>query len=273
MRAGFILPGGSAPEQLALAILAEDNGWDGVFAWEGAYGVDAWALLSAIAARTRSVRLGTMLTPLPWRRPWKVASQVATLDQLSNGRAIVTVGVGAFTDDLPRAGEIEGLRERADLLDDGIDLMRALWNGEDHYRGSIHDLEFDRPDQLEVARPVQERIPIWVVGVWPRMKSMRRVLRCDGVVPQFVDGGHRGSPDQIRSMRKWLADQGAPADLDIIAEGQTPADQPGRAADEVMPWADAGCTWWLESNWEMPHHSSERMHEVRARLEAGPPAR
>jgi hypothetical protein len=272
MRAGFILPGGTAPEQLELAIVAEDRGWDGVFVWEGAYGVDAWGLLSAIAARTRSVLLGTMLTPLPWRRPWKVASQVATLDQLSNGRAIVTVGVGAITDDLPRAGEIEDLRERADLLDDGIDLMRALWNGDD-FRGSIHDLEFGRPDQLEVARPVQDRIPIWVVAVWPRMKSMRRVLRCDGVVPQFAEGGHHGSPDQVRAMREWLTDQGAPAALDVIVEGQTPADEPNRAADEARPWADAGCTWWLESNWEMPHHSRDRMDEVRGRLEAGPPTR
>ncbi len=271
MRAGFILPGGTAPEQLELAILAEDNGWDGVFAWEGAYGVDPWGLLSAIAVRTRSVRLGTVLTPLPWRRPWKVASQVATLDQLSNGRAIITVGVGAITEDLPLAAEVVDLRARADLMDDGIDLMRALWRGDARYEGAIHDLEFGRPDQLEVSRPIQDQIPIWVVGVWPRMKSMRRVLRCDGVVPQFTEGGHRGSPDQIRAMREWLADQGARAGLDVIAEGQTPADDPVRAAEEVKPWADAGCTWWMETNWEMPHHSRERMDEVRARLEAGPP--
>src|ERR1700681_1135624 len=83
MRCGVVLPGGTATQQLELAIVAEQAGWDGVFVWEAAYGVDAWTLLAAIAARTRRVRLGTLLTPLPWRRPWKVASQVATLDQLS----------------------------------------------------------------------------------------------------------------------------------------------------------------------------------------------
>ena len=87
MRAGVVLPGGTANQQLEQAVAAEQAGWDGVFVWEAGYGVDAWTLLAAMAARTSRVRLGTMLTPLPWRRPWKVASQVATLDQLSAGRA------------------------------------------------------------------------------------------------------------------------------------------------------------------------------------------
>src|SRR5690349_15536087 len=129
MQFGFVLPGGSAPEQLELAILVDQSGWDAVFVWEAAYGVDAWSLLAAMAARTERVKLGTMLTPLPWRRPWKVASQAATLDQLSNGRTILAVGLGAITQDLPLTGEVTELRERADLLDEGIELMRALWAG------------------------------------------------------------------------------------------------------------------------------------------------
>src|SRR6478736_936145 len=105
LRFGVILPGGTAPEQLELAVLAEQAGWDGVYVWEAGYGVDAWSLLAAMAARTSRVRLGTMLTPLPWRRPWKLASQVATLDQLSNGRAILAVGVGAVDTGLGNTGE------------------------------------------------------------------------------------------------------------------------------------------------------------------------
>ena len=64
MQMGVILPGGTASEQLAQAVLAEEAGWDGVFTWEAAYGIDAWTLLAAIAARTTRVRLGTLLTPL-----------------------------------------------------------------------------------------------------------------------------------------------------------------------------------------------------------------
>jgi len=132
---GFILPGGTASEQLSQAVLAEQAGWDGIFVWEGPYGVDAWSLLAAMAARTSHVKLGTLLTALPWRRPWKVASQVATVDQLSNGRAILTVGLGALTDDLPETGEETDLKIRADMLDDGIDVMRDLWEGRTTHRG------------------------------------------------------------------------------------------------------------------------------------------
>jgi len=273
VRIGIILPGGTATQQLELAVVAEDAGWDGVFVWEASYGVDAWSLLAAMAVRTEKMRLGTLLTPLPWRRPWKVASQVATLDQLSGGRAIVTFGLGALTPDLPFTGEVEDLRRRAAMLDEGIDLIRALWDGRTAYEGEVYRFAFDEPDQLPVTRPVQSRIPIWVVGAWPRPKSMRRALRCDGIVPQFEGDDDYGSPDLAREIRRWLSENGARPDLDVIAQGETPTDDDGRARNIVESWAEAGCTWWLETRWEMPHHAAERMVEVRERLLAGPPRR
>jgi alkanesulfonate monooxygenase SsuD/methylene tetrahydromethanopterin reductase-like flavin-dependent oxidoreductase (luciferase family) len=268
MQHGFILPGGTATQQLDLAVLAESSGWDGVFVWEAAFGVDAWSLLSAIAARTSRVRLGTLLTPLPWRRPWKVASQVVTLDQLSEGRAILTVGLGAVSPDLPLTGESLDLHERAAQLDEGIDLIRVLWSGGSSYHGRFYGYECAQDDLVQVGRPVQDRIPIWVVGAWPRPKSMRRVLRCDGIVPQYP--GHEGTPADARDVRAWLIERGARPDVDVIAQGETPAD-PAAASALVAPWAEAGCTWWLETRWEMPHHSTERMALVRERLVAGPP--
>jgi alkanesulfonate monooxygenase SsuD/methylene tetrahydromethanopterin reductase-like flavin-dependent oxidoreductase (luciferase family) len=268
MRYGVILPGGTAGEQLEQAVLAEESGWDGVFVWEAGYGVDAWSLLAAMAVRTGRVRLGTMLTPLPWRRPWKVASQVATVDRLSGGRAVLAVGVGALTPDLPRTGEVTDLRQRAEMMDEGIDLVRTLWAGGSRYQGRHYEYAVDRNDLAAVARPAQERIPIWVVAVWPRPKSMRRVLRCDGVIP-----GHTGGPADIRAMRTWLTDQGAPPDMDVLAEGETPGDDPAAAWAGVEPWAEAGCTWWMETRWELPHHSPERMRQIRARIAAGPPRR
>jgi alkanesulfonate monooxygenase SsuD/methylene tetrahydromethanopterin reductase-like flavin-dependent oxidoreductase (luciferase family) len=137
--------------------------------------VDAWSLLVMIAARTSRVRLGTMLTPLPWRRPWKVASQVATLDQLSGGRAILSVGLGALVTDLPDTGEVTGTRPRADLMDEGIDLIRGLWAGRSSYKGQHYRYECSRSDLTEVglrAGPDPD-----LGGGGPRPCSMQRALR------------------------------------------------------------------------------------------------
>jgi hypothetical protein len=269
MKFGVVLPGGTASRQLEQAILAEECGWDGVFVWEAAYGVDAWSLLAAMATQTTRVMLGTMLTPLPWRRPWKVASQVATLDQLSSGRATLTVGLGAIETDLPLTGEVIDLRMRAEYLDEGIDLIRTLWEGGTKYHGHHYHYECERSDLTDVVRPERDRIPIWVVGVWPRPKSMRRVLRCDGVVPQIEIPGRPGSPGDIREMLAWLAERGRD-DLDVVIDGETSGD-PAAASAQVRPWADAGATWWLETRWEMPHNSDERMAQICDRLRSGPP--
>lgn len=270
MRFGVVLPGGTATEQLELAVLAEEKGWDGIFVWEGVYGIDAWGLLCAMAVRTERVRLGTLLTPLPWRRPWKVASQAATLDQLSHGRAILAVGLGAYPDMEMGTGEVSDRRERAERLDEGIDLIRTLWSGGRTYHGRHFQLDAtERGELVDLARPVQERLPIWVVGRWPRPKSMRRAARCDGVVPEYSTAQVPPTSQDRRELRTWLAEHGARADIDMIAEGQTRGDDPDAAA-YVAAHGEDGCTWWLEVRWEASEEGSP-VELIRKRIAAGPP--
>lgn len=259
MRFGFVLPGGPAPVQLEHAVLAEECGWDGVFVWESAYGVDAWSLLAAMAVRTSRVALGTLLTPLPWRRPWKVASQALTVDNLSNGRAVVSVGVG-YPPCSPGTEELD-LTKRAKLLDDGIDIMQALWR-HDLRAGDVDVSQVDHQCDMSGTRT---RIPVWAVGVWPRHKSMRRVLRCDGIIPQVA----ALTPQVVGDVREWLTNRGADDAFDIVIDGET---HDASDSDSPRAHAEAGATWWIESRWEIPHHSDERMQEVRLRLAAGPPS-
>ena len=264
MRYGFVLPGGTAREQLDNAVRADANGWDAVLVWEAAYGVDAWSLLAAMSQRTERVRLGTMLTPLPWRRPWKLASQAVTLDHLSDGRAIVAVGLGAVDPVLGTVNEPVDRKTRAELLDEGIDIMAGLWDGTHAYDGQHYQMDLrQRAEIFELPRPVQTpRVPIWCVAKWPHPKSMRRILRCDGLIP-FADDM---SPATITAMIEWLdANGGRRPGFDVIQEGETPAD--ASAAEEIVrPWADAGCTWWLEAHW-----NASGPDEIAARIEAGPP--
>lgn len=256
MKYGVVLPGGSVTEQMALGQRAEQAGWDGVFVPEVAYGVDAWTLLAALAATTDRVALGTNLTPLPWRRPWKVAGQVATLDHISGGRAVLGIGVGAVDPALPDAGEETDLRTRAELMDEGIDLIRTLWSGGGSYQGRHYQYTATPNDTGRATAP------IWVVAVWPRPRSMRRVLRCDGIITQFT--GPR-SPDDVVAIRGWLTERGGSPNLDIVVDGETSATDPVAAAAEVAPYAEAGATWWLETRWMSPE-------EITDRIAAGPPA-
>jgi hypothetical protein len=92
-------------------------------------------------------------------------------------------------------------------------------------------------------------------------------------VPQYQVGDREGDPDDARALRAWLSDRGGSQDIDVVAQGETPADDPSAAEELVSPWSDAGCTWWLETRWEMPHNSPDRMLEVQRRLAAGPPGR
>ena len=95
------------PNRVAdLAMDAEKAGWDGFFLWDHMlmfkdFSVpvnDPWIALAAIAVKTKKIKLGAMVTPLPRRRPWKVARETVTLDHLSNGRVIFGAGLGAPAD-------------------------------------------------------------------------------------------------------------------------------------------------------------------------------
>lgn len=269
MRCGVVLPGGTAPQQLEQALAAEKAGWDGVFVWEAAYGVDAWTLLGAIAAVTSHIRLGTMLTPLPWRRPWKVASQAATLDQLSGGRTVLAVGLGAVATGQGQTGEVLDLRERAARLDEGIDLLRSFWRGDLSFRGEHFQADLRaRRDLAEAGAPVQDEIPIWVVSAWPRERSLRRALRCSGMIPEPIDG--ELTPEAIRQLREWCHARDVAASFDIVVEGETPV-LVDEAVATVLPWAMAGATWWLETQWAQPRNAPEMLARFRRRIEAGPP--
>src|SRR5512143_501243 len=187
MKYGFILPYGDARTAADVAYEAEQAGWDGFFVWEPVWGIDAWVALTAVAMRTERIRLGTRLTPLSRMRPWKLASETATLDNLSNGRVILALGLGYIPSGFEAFGEVTDRKTRAELLDEGLDILTGLWRGQPFdYRGKhyvINETKFMPPPP-----PVQQpRIPIWVVGVWGSRKSMARALRYDGILPQVLD--------------------------------------------------------------------------------------
>jgi alkanesulfonate monooxygenase SsuD/methylene tetrahydromethanopterin reductase-like flavin-dependent oxidoreductase (luciferase family) len=281
MQYGFVIPGGDVQSIIEMAADAEGAGWDGVFIPDCIYipgtenslvslGFDPWVVLAAIAMKTSRIRMGTMLTPLSRRRPWKVARETATLDHLSNGRLVLPVGLGALDDaGFGRVGEATDRKVRAELLDESLDIITGLWSGKPFsYAGKHYKID----EMTFLPTPVQQpRIPIWVVGAWPHMKSMRRVLRYDGLLPAKMDPDGsfaQMTPDDIRTMREFIERERTSATpFDIIWEGETPGDDPGKAAELVRSYAEAGATWWLDSMWSSP----DGLKSVRTRIKQGPP--
>jgi hypothetical protein len=275
MQYGFVLPGGDARTCAELAAEAEAAGWDGVFVPDGIHILnfpmyDPWVVLAAIAMRTERVRIGPMLTPVARRRPWKLARETMTLDRLSNGRLILSVGLGALDDGgFTRVGEPTDRKIRAQRLDEGLDILAGLWSGQPFaYQGTHYQVQ----EMTFLPTPVQSpRVPIWVVGVWPREASMRRVLRWDGLLPAKLneDGSFAmPTPADIQAMKRWIAEQGPAATaFDIVTEGETPGDDQEQAMAIVDPLAEAGVTWWLESKWTEPNEPED----IRRRISQGPP--
>jgi len=280
MRYGFVIPSGTVFDVVSLAQDAETAGWDGIFIPDCIYidveldpmapSYDPWVALAAVASHTSRVRIGTMITPLSRRRPWKVARETTTLDHLSHGRLVLPVGLGALDDaGFGRVGEATDRKTRAELLDESLEILDRAWSGETfsftgkHY--AVRDLTF-------LPTPVQSpRIPVWVVAAWPRPASMRRALRWDGILPMKMgaDGSQeRMSPDDIRELRAYIAaNRTATTPFDIIIEGTTPAADPDAAGAQIQLYAEAGATWWMEALWSKPNDPAT----VRERIRRGPP--
>lgn len=273
MKFGFVLPQGDARTAAEFAQEAERSGWDGFFVWEPIWGVDAWVSLAAAAMLTERIRLGTMITPVSRMRPWKLASETATLDNLSNGRVILAVGLGALETGFAAFGEVTDRKTRAELLDEGLEIVTGLWSGQPfrydgkHYH--VKEIDFMLPPP-----PVQKpRIPIWVVGAWPRLKSMQRALHYDGLLPNIMgeDGKVRMSPAtpaEIFTIKAFIeANRAEASPYDIVVEGETPGKDRTQAADITRPFAEAGATWWIEAMW-----TTSSLEHVLERIKQGPPS-
>ncbi len=287
MQYGINLPPfGDLGDARALADLAreaEAAGWDGFFIWDHMVFdptwhpiVDPWVGLTAVAMSTTRMRLGTMLTPLPRRRPWKLARETVSLDRLSGGRLTLGVGIGDPVQwEFGFFGEETDAKARAQQLDEGLEILAGLWSGEhfgfsgEHYR--LHEMKF-------VPGPLQTpRIPIWVGGYWPRKPPMRRAAGWDGVIPGRTDGPL--TPDDWRDMLAYIRQhRTADTPFDAVHTGATSGGDAAKDAETVASFAEAGVNWWIEDispyrfgwGWDAKWEP-EATRLMRERVRLGPP--
>ena len=244
----FVAPFDELSDPRLVAELARETekaGWDGFFVWDHIrYSApveavsDPWIVLAAIASATDRVRLGPLVTPLARRRIQKLARETVTLDHLSGGRLTLGVGLGSDRNgELEPFGEVVDPRERARLLDQGLERLSGFWGGE------FEPLPLQRP-----------RIPVWVAARWPNRRPLRRAALWDGLFPIELPGPDALAAlvDEVNGLRSA---GGGPFDFVI----EIP---PG---GDAAPWEAAGATWVLTG-----FESQPRVAEVREAIEAGP---
>jgi alkanesulfonate monooxygenase SsuD/methylene tetrahydromethanopterin reductase-like flavin-dependent oxidoreductase (luciferase family) len=238
---------------------AESAGWDGVFLWDHLQWStelkpdvhDPWVLLGAIALATERVRIGTLVTPLTRRRVHIVAKHLLTLDHLSGGRVTFGVGLGE-----PAVGDFSAFGDQADakirggILDEQLTVLDQLLRGVDVDHVGTHVTVQGRLTPGPVQRP---RPPIWVAGVVPNQRPLRRARRWEGVVPMARD-----EPLTPGELHGYLGDD-HPDGWDVVC--------PRHPDFSALDYADAGATWLTESTWPIDEGWAEEFHD---RIRQGP---
>ena len=269
MRHGLCLANvGTYSDPCAVVGLAEDaerSGWEALLIWDhlgfvwGPPACDPWVTLAAVAAGTSTLVLGTNVTPVPRRRPHVLAHQVATLDLLSGGRVIFGAGIGGIASEFTSFGEEEDARVRAEMLDEGLEVLRALWSGEQvEHRGRHYTV-----DGVTLApRPVQPQLPIWIGG--NSGPALRRAARYDGWAANTTNPeGMTMSADEVAgSVATIRALRGETERFDVVVMGHVERGD----RDTPAAYAEAGATWWLENI----HDRRGDLDEMLALVRSGP---
>ena len=261
------VPSFADPDVLVeLAVTAEDRGWDGYLLWDHLLGsremtfpiVDSWVTLGAVAHATSRIRIGTAITPVPRRRPWKLAREVTTLDRLSRGRAILGVGLGHPIDaEYGTFGEPTDPRTLADRLDEGLEIVDSLMRGAQVYHRGTH---YHVDGAVFMPRPVQHpRVPIWVACTWPHHGPLLRAARWDGAVMLKLHGD-----ELVPMVPEEVADAAAELrSLRAAQNGYEVAAVVSGIPDDPAALEAAGATWVLVTGW---------LDDLPGIVAAGPPS-
>lgn len=284
---GLILSATSDPATtVEYAVEAELAGWDGVFHIDHLIDFtatdpdhhqplnDPWITWAGVASRTEEMTLGSYITPIPRRQPWQLARNLATLDQLSEGRVLLGAGLGAPWD-FESFGETYDQQMLAERYEEALDVITGLWTGEQFSYEGDH---FTVDSAVLRPSPVQQpRIPIVIGGWWPFKKPFQRAAEWDGMIPQWpskfigaswVDeiGEHMRSvipeepahEEEVRNMVHYYTEQ-----CEESGEIILPIDVPAAPPDFGEFCEELGATWLLHSPLQADESTAANIERIR----------
>ncbi|MFM2070608.1 MAG: hypothetical protein RLZZ623_871 [Actinomycetota bacterium] len=196
----FTYPGVSVADLFervaAMAVSAENSGFDSVFVMDHFFQLpmlgapdqdmlEAYTLLSAIAARTSKVRLGTMVGGMTYRNPAFLAKTVTGLDVISGGRAIWGIGAGWFEQEHAAFGyEFGTFTDRFEKLEEGLQIVTSMFT---NHTTTFDGKWFKVTDAYNVPKPVQVGGPPVLIGGSGERKTLRMVAQYGDACNVFGD--------------------------------------------------------------------------------------
>lgn len=233
---------------------------------------DPFVSLAFCAAATTRIQLMTNLVVVPYRNPLLLAKSMTSLDVLSRGRTIFTLGTGYLRSEFAALGV--DFEERNALFDEAVDVLRGVWSTDDFAYDGRH---FKAVGQIVKPAPVSRPHPRLWVGGNSRIARDRVARWADGWAP-MLGGGEVlarttrtraiASDDELVSMirdlgRRLEANGRSLADVDVLALSLTGLYTPGAPEeylDTLGRMAEIGVTW-------TPAHSGGRGASFRAALD------
>lgn len=222
--------------------------------------LEGWTTLAALAQATSRIRIGCMVSGMPYRHPSVLAQMAATVDVISGGRLELGLGAGWNEDESKALGlELPPLRERFDRFDEALEVIELLLTSEvSDYEGEHFSLDgaFCNPPPVQRPRP-----PIWIGGNGPR-RTLRAVARHADYwnTPFTTPEDLQASLEILRGHCESIGRD--PSEITITAQAiHDPAAGSSATADYVAGLGEAGCQLAVIYLPES-HHDPAEVHAV-----------
>ncbi len=248
---------------LAYAERAEALGFESLWAWdhvilgvEPAFPIlDAVGILTAIAARTRTIKLGTGVMVLPLRNPTVTAKALGTLDVISRGRLILGVAAGWYAREFDAVGV--PFKQRGRMFERNLDILTRLWTED---RVTLRVDEFNLREAVMRPRPTQQPRPPILIGGYVDAVLKRVATHADGWLTYFY------TPESYR--RSWDKIMGFARDAGRDPRTLTGTNQLAIYVGRSRAETEAPMRHWLQTEWDVAAWSESTIeHAIRGNVE------